>query len=237
MARKIDPTLRPRIVREAEHILHLRGYHCASLDEIAAHCRMTKANLLHHFRSKEELALAVLDYKIEAYQNECLTPVSEAEDPSRWVTDLFARAACFYRGNGCRAGCFVGNIALEMSDVSDRFRERVVRFFEDWAARLAERLARARRRGEFAATLNPTACAEAILALYEGAIMLARSRRDPAVFDRVALQARQLLEGHRTAPAARRTNSHARGPRPARNASSKGGNHHGSQDSLRLLNR
>jgi TetR/AcrR family transcriptional repressor of nem operon len=228
MGRKADPRLRAAIIREAEHILHIRGYHCASLDEIATHCRMTKANLLHHFRSKEDLALAVLDYKIEAYRSERMAPLDCDDDPARAVSALFSGAAGFYRGNGCRAGCFVGNIALEMSDVSDRFRERVVLFFEEWAQRLAASLSRARRRGDYAATLDPRACAEAILALYEGAIMLARSRRDPAVFDRIGRQALALLETHRPDPL------RARSSRSARNVSNNGGCH-GTQNALRLL--
>src|SRR5208282_5927649 len=109
---------RERILQEAEHLIHMRGYHCTSLDDIAKRCRMTKANLLHHFRSKEELGLAVLDYKIDAYRRCCLDPIfSDGSDPMGSVRELFASAGRFYRGNGCKAGCFVGNMALEMSDL------------------------------------------------------------------------------------------------------------------------
>ena len=65
MARKADPAVRERILQEAEHIIHLKGYNHACLDEIAQACGMTKGNLLHHYNSKSELALAVLDYKIK----------------------------------------------------------------------------------------------------------------------------------------------------------------------------
>src|SRR5258708_6029300 len=121
---------RERILREAEHLIHLRGYHCTSLDDIAQRCGMTKANLLHHFRSKEALGLAVLDYKIAAYRCSCIDPCFKEEtDPVEAVAELFASAGRFYRGNGCRAGCFVGNMALEMSDLSERFREKAGAFF------------------------------------------------------------------------------------------------------------
>lgn len=184
MARKPDPSIRERILRDAECLIHLHGYQGTSLDVIARRLKMTKANLLHHFRSKEELGLAVLDFKADVFFKECLEPIFRDErDPARAVDALFRRTACFLAGNGCRAGCFVGNIALEMSDVSDRFRERVGRFFERWVSLLAPSLTRGQ--------------AEAVVALYEGAIMQARARRDPSVFERVGREARRLVESRR----------------------------------------
>lgn len=177
---------RERILKEAEHLIHLRGYRCTSLEDIARRCRMTKANLLHHFRSKEALGLAVLDYKIGCYRRCCLEPLfSGALGPAEAVRELFAMAGRFHRDNGCRAGCFVANVGLEMSDQDDRFREKVARFFEEWAGVIE----RALRRGGCA---EPAGRAEAVLSLYEGAVLLARTRRDIGVFDRLGRVAARL---------------------------------------------
>jgi len=181
---------RERIIEEAEHLIHLCGYHCTSLEDIAARCRMTKANLLHHFRSKEDLGLAVLDHKIEAYRRGMLVPIlAEGSDPVRAVLGLFASAEAFYRGNGCRAGCFIANIALEMSDYSPRFREKASSFFAEWTSKLEEMLTRGDCAGSPA---RRRALAEAILSLYEGAVLLARARRDPEVFGRIGSVAAEL---------------------------------------------
>ncbi|MDE2313463.1 MAG: helix-turn-helix transcriptional regulator, partial [Elusimicrobia bacterium] len=42
MGRKADPAARERLLAEAEHIIHLRGYHRTSMDEIAESCGMSK---------------------------------------------------------------------------------------------------------------------------------------------------------------------------------------------------
>ena len=190
---------RERILRESEHLIHLQGFRCTSLEDIASRCGMTKANLLHHFKSKEELGLAVLDYKIDCYRRNCLDPLFSGEpDPGDAVTKLFDMASCFHRQNGCKAGCFIANIALEMSDASERFRGRAGRFFEEWASRIEDLLRRHQTQGHLKHSLDCRTCAEAILSLYEGAVMLARTRRDPRVFDRVGQVARELVESHRT---------------------------------------
>lgn len=188
-------TARERIIEEAEHLIHLRGYQSTSLEEIACRCKMTKANLFHHFGSKEELGLAVLDYKIDCYRKNCFEPIFQnSKDAAEVVAELFAQASRFLRGNGCKAGCFVANIALEMSDINERFRQKAAAFFEEWAERIEQFFEAEKAKGRFTQDFQPKAAAEAVLSMYEGAIMLARSRRDPASFERIGRVAVDFIE-------------------------------------------
>jgi len=171
----------------------LKGYNHACLDEIAKACDMTKGNLIHHYGSKSELALAVLDYKIKEFQSRKVEPICSQAAPEDAVAAMFTEAERFFNGNGCKAGCFVGNIALEMSDLDEVFRLRVAGFFDEWAAGLSACLERCKAKGYFNSKLDSRGSAEAIVALYEGAIMLARSRRDATVFGRVGKIAKQIL--------------------------------------------
>ncbi len=197
MGRPKDPKTRTQILLQAEHLLHLRGYHHTSMDEIARSCSMTKANLFHHFDSKEDLVLAVLDDKMSDYRKLRIDPLCAEGDPGEAVSRMFEDCAKFYTGNGCKAGCFAGNMALEMSDLNEEFRRRVGKFFLDWTEGMARCLARARQAGTFSPSLDPRAVAETILSMYEGAIMLARTHRDASVLGRVGKIARGILEQHR----------------------------------------
>ena len=143
---------------------------------------MTKGNLIHHYGSKSELALAVLDFKIKEFQSRKVEPVCAQAVPEDAVLEMFAAAGRVFDGNGCKAGCFVGNIALEMSDLDEVFRKKVAAFFDEWADGLAACLERCKSKGYFRKELDARATAESLVALYEGAMMLARSRRDATVF-------------------------------------------------------
>ena len=197
MGRKPDLAVRERILQGAEHVIHLKGFGAASMDEIAQACGMTKANLFHHYGSKAELALAVLDVKIAEFHSRRVEPLCAEAAPEQAVTVMFEQAAKFFGGNGCKAGCFVGNIALEMSDKDEAFRERVGRFFAAWAAGMAACLERAKASGYFRPSLDSKAAAEALVALYEGAIMLSKCQRDAKIFKRVGPVARSMLEQHK----------------------------------------
>lgn len=48
------------ILNAAEELFALKGYRAASLNEVAKLAGMSKANIFHHFGSKQELYLAVL---------------------------------------------------------------------------------------------------------------------------------------------------------------------------------
>jgi TetR/AcrR family transcriptional repressor of nem operon len=192
MGRKADPAVRERILQEAEHVLHLKGFNAASMDEIARACGMAKANLFHHYGCKADLALAVLDYKIAEFRARKVEPVCAQAAPEEAVARRFEDG-----GIGCKAGCFVGNIALEMSDHDEEFRGRVGRFFAEWADSMAECLERCKASGYFRPTLDSRAAAEALVSLYEGTIMMVRCQRDAQIFRRVGTIARSILEQHK----------------------------------------
>lgn len=197
MGRKPALDVRERILQQAEHVIHLKGYNGASLETIATACDMSRANLLHHYGSKAELALAVLDYKIEDFTTRRVTPLCAQSEPEVAIEQMFLDAAAFFDGNGCKAGCFIGNIALEMSDADEKFREPVGRFFSAWTRSMTECLERCRAAGYFRPSLDPQAAAEALVSLYEGAILQAKARRDASVFKKIAPIARQILEQHK----------------------------------------
>jgi TetR/AcrR family transcriptional repressor of nem operon len=119
-------------------------------------------------------------------------------DPIAAVGAMFERAGELFGGNGCKAGCFIGNIASEMSDANEKFRQRIGDFFKEWAGGMAGCLSRAQKAGLFGPGLDPRAAAEAILSLYEGAILMARAERDATVFSRVGPVAQSILTQHRS---------------------------------------
>ncbi|MFI5350277.1 MAG: TetR/AcrR family transcriptional regulator [Elusimicrobiota bacterium] len=198
MGRKPDTAVRERILQQAEHVIHLKGYNSACMEEIAKAAGMTKANLFHHYGSKSQLGLAVLDFKIDEFRKRRVEPLCTQAAPEAAVERMFSEGAAFFDGIGCKGGCFVGNIALEMSDCDEAFRERVGKLFAEWAGGMAACLERCKKSGYFGPELDSKAAAEAIVAMYEGAIMLTRSQRDAKIFKRVGVIARSVLEQHKT---------------------------------------
>jgi AcrR family transcriptional regulator len=56
---------RVEILRSAAAAFHKRGYHGASVDQIARAVHMTKGNLYYYFRNKEEILFFCHDYSLD----------------------------------------------------------------------------------------------------------------------------------------------------------------------------
>jgi AcrR family transcriptional regulator len=64
---KLQPTSdrRTEILKSAAAAFRHRGYHGASVDEIASALEMTKGNLYYYFRNKEEILFSCHDYSLD----------------------------------------------------------------------------------------------------------------------------------------------------------------------------
>ncbi len=82
MARKpAEQTVHPdEIIRAAAVIFHRQGYHGATMAGIALKVHLTPGSLYHHFASKEELFIAVLDRGL-ALITEAVRAAVESSDP------------------------------------------------------------------------------------------------------------------------------------------------------------
>ena len=76
---------RGRILQASARLFALKGYHETTIDDVLTAAEITKGAFFHHFRGREDLGFAVLDWHMEerrrsldAIERE-LPPANEAE--------------------------------------------------------------------------------------------------------------------------------------------------------------
>jgi AcrR family transcriptional regulator len=72
---------RIEILKSAAAAFRRRGYHGASVDEIASALEMTKGNLYYYFENKEEILYACHDYSLDVLLTLMTEVQSEASSP------------------------------------------------------------------------------------------------------------------------------------------------------------
>jgi TetR/AcrR family transcriptional repressor of nem operon len=87
----------------------------------------------------------------------------------------------------------MGNLALELSDVHEGFRQRLAASFEVWRLRLSETLARGQASGRLTPACNPAALGQFVVAALEGAILLTKVTKDIAVMEKCVEQVKEHL--------------------------------------------
>jgi TetR/AcrR family transcriptional repressor of nem operon len=113
-------------------------------------------------------------------------------DPIERVFALLAQYRGGMRQMGCRMGCPIGNLALEVSDDHVEARQLIHQNFENWAAQVETWLVAAGDR--LPEGLDRKQLARFILTVMEGGLMQARAGRDLALFDDSVAQLRGYVD-------------------------------------------
>jgi TetR/AcrR family transcriptional repressor of nem operon len=175
---------RERIARAAARLLALKGYHDTKLEEILAAAKVTTGAFFHHFRSKEDLAFAVIDrhmrkrrQQLERIEQDM--PPPDPNDPLGLVyRRLDAIQEMIRRREHRKGGCIIGNLSTALSDTHDGFRRRLAECFDEMALEFKPHLDAAVQLAGRGLRVDTRALAQYIVAIIEGSIMLTRTQQD-----------------------------------------------------------
>ena len=186
---------RDQILDVAGKLIQLRGYHATSLDDVLKASGVGKGNFYYYFKSKEDLGYAILDRMLQAFVERTLEPAfaDSVADPVVQIQEFLDRVLDNQRQRSCIGGCPMGNLASELSDVHEGFRQRLAGMFLQWRVTLAEVLARGRESGRLRSSLDPASAAEFLVAALEGAILLTKVTRDISVMERCVTELKHHL--------------------------------------------
>lgn len=104
---------RERLLETATELFYKHGYHATGIDRILAEAGVAKMTLYKHFRSKDELILAVLRRRDETFRNWLMREVDRrGASPRERLLVLFDVLRDWFRKNEYR-GCMFINAGAE----------------------------------------------------------------------------------------------------------------------------
>jgi TetR/AcrR family transcriptional repressor of lmrAB and yxaGH operons len=182
---------REAFIRTTAKLLRRRGYAASGLNEIVAASGAPKGSLYFHFPGgKEELAVAAMTRSGEQLARAIEAALGSSEDLGVALARLIDALGEGLRSSGYADGCPIATVALEGASESEAVRAAAARAFDAWLAALGARFL-------LAGLDEDTAARRALLVLsaIEGALILARARRDLAPLQAVR---EELLALHAT---------------------------------------
>ena len=178
--RAYDPEgTRGRILDAAADEFQHRGYHATSMHDIMRIARVPGGSVYHYFPTKKSLALAVIAERVSASLAETwLEPLRKAPSASQGILSVFDAVA---RSISDRAvlGCPVTNLALELSLADPDFQHALRAAFDRWEKAIADRL-RAEQAGRKQKTIDAAGLATLVVAIFSGAMSLAKAAQSTA---------------------------------------------------------
>jgi AcrR family transcriptional regulator len=184
---------RQRLIDAAMRLFLEKGYEATGIAAILQEAGVHSGSLYYFFKSKEDLLIGVLEHYLELLRPVILEPAeSRTDDPIERVFALLALYREFLEQTGCRHGCPIGNLALEVSDHHERARELIRRNFDNWCAGVRQWLESAGDR--LPPGLDREALARFILTVMEGAQMQAKAQKTLAAYDASIAQLRHYFD-------------------------------------------
>ena len=176
-----------RILDVAERLVQTRGFNAFSYADVAAALNVTKASLHYHFATKAQLGECLID----RYRTSFLAALQRIDETADTAGAKLRAYAEIYIGvlENDRM-CLCGMLAAEYATLPDPMQNSVRKFFDANEAWLVQVLVSGRKKKQLAFTGTPIETASLLVAALEGAMLLARSRRDTNQLRSVA---RQLL--------------------------------------------
>ncbi len=177
---------RERILAKAIELIHSRGIHNTSIQDILDATSVTRSNLYYHFQSKEQLTFEVLAEQMRRFYAMVLKPSLEDPDldPARRIDAFLDRLLDLGRSQSGAYGCPFGNVAQEVSSTHEALRRCLSLFFQACTDALESCLREGEALGRFRQGLPHRQMAEFILAQVQGAFLLRKTHRDPDLMRR-----------------------------------------------------
>ena len=179
MPEPMHPTKR-QLLEAGLSMLLERGYNDLGVQALLDATGTPKGSFYHHFKSKEDFALQVVDlYMVGVHEglDACLSDTSRP--PLQRVRSFFEATREHYRSDGY-LGCMLGGLGQELAGVSDVFRKKIDACLMTIGDQIATCLADAKARGELPAGADPRAMAMLLVNCWEGAALRSRLQRSAA---------------------------------------------------------
>jgi TetR/AcrR family transcriptional repressor of nem operon len=178
MTRRPNVEAREKILQTAFELFARGGFESVSMERVAGRAGLKKANLFHYYPTKEALGVAVMKEASRRYADRVRAIFADDDqDPVRAVRLLFTAVAADERRD-CGGGCFIGRMAQDIEECNPEMRRSVTGCVEEWRAEIERFLSAWKRRGYFRGGFRPLEAADAVLALYEGGLLIAKALGD-----------------------------------------------------------
>ncbi len=201
MARKANPQTRDTLMEAAFGLVRQKGLNATSVDEICAAAGVSKGAFFHHFKSKEELAVAAAHHWSAVTEGFFETaPYHLPEDPLERLLGYIDLRREMMDGAIAEFTCFVGTMAQEAWMTSPPVAAATWDSMRRHGDKLVPDIEAAMEARGISGAWSAQGLAQHIVAVTQGAFILAKASGEPAIAQASLDHLRRYIETLFAAP-------------------------------------
>ncbi len=184
---------RQMIVNEATFLFTKNGYNHTSLSQILKATGLAKGGFYFHFKSKEELGVAVIKSLEDCWAKEILPKLQQGKDAREKLEIMFSSTGDCTSKNSIRPTILLLTLATEMVEVNNRFCKMLQRIFKEWWMIIEAIVEEGKLENVFRKDADATAVAAIILSNVLGANLLSLLNNEHDIYERQLLMLKTIL--------------------------------------------
>lgn len=181
------------IIEKTAPVFNKKGYVGTSISDLTEATGLTKGSIYGNFPNKDAVAMAVFDHNL----NIVTQIIRKAMSRKRTVkgkllvyTEVYSK---YYSLGFPPGGCPILNTSVEADDTHPELREKAAYAVMDWKNRIASLIQEGIDNGEFKNVKHPRQTALAMVAMIEGAVMIAGVTGKMGYLNAVMASLRQMI--------------------------------------------
>lgn len=159
---------RLNILRKAFALVYRNGYQATSIDNIIAETQVTKGAFFYHFKSKDEMGVAMIrEIMYPGMQQSILQPLSDTVDPVGEIYQMM-KGVLYNHFFEAKYGCPAMNLIEEMAPLNDLFKKELAKQVKQFQRSIEKNIIRAIGSGKLPASVQPEQVSLFIATGYSG---------------------------------------------------------------------
>ncbi|WP_343328377.1 TetR/AcrR family transcriptional regulator [Polaribacter staleyi] len=160
---------RHNILEKAFELIYKKGYQTTSIDEIIATTKVTKGAFYYHFKTKDEMGIAIINEIVKPImQKSVIFPLQNTENP---IEEIYLMTKSLLLENNflkLEYGCPAGNLSQEMTPWNSEFTKALKELIVEWQTSIENNIKKGIEDGKVRSNINPKQVAYFIISSYWG---------------------------------------------------------------------
>ncbi|AZB29135.1 TetR/AcrR family transcriptional regulator [Chryseobacterium balustinum] len=180
---KKSEATRQNILQKAFELIYSHGYQTTSVDEIIATTQVTKGAFYYHFKTKDEMGLAIINERMKpTFKNTFTEPFQSDVNPLDTIYNLMYHLLIENEDLKVEYGCPASNFTQEMAPWNIEFTKALNELSLEWEKAMINAIEKGKENGTIKSEVNAKEVTVFVMSGYWGVRNLGKLENSKGVY-------------------------------------------------------